>query len=265
MRIETLMIFKQQALLSGCLSNLPDNLNPNINGGNLFTVRKHDLSSTSGILKGDAFGLPNDLFVKRFNYKGLFSFLLKFISGGRAKRLWDINLVLFKKGLPVPMPIAYIRPSLKNRHSFYISTVINNADNLGNMYKRGLFSEPEVIADIVGKAVSELHMSGAVHGDLKWSNILIQKDAGEWRPFIIDLDQSRLHEKINFKGVIKDLVRFYRYGLELGAEEWVDTQFFPVYMSQLSDELKVKIDPAGIKKRAIDDWEKKGRRKFKVD
>jgi len=259
------MLLKQQSLLSGHSLSLPDNLNSIINGSRLFSLKKHDATTTAGVVSGDAFGLPHDLFVKRFNYKSFFNFLLKYITGGRAKHLWDINLKLYEKGLSVPMPVGCIKPSFKEKISFYISAVINNADNLGNIYKRGLFNEPEKIAIITGKAVSEFHMSGAVHGDLKWSNILIQKNADEWRPFIIDLDQARIYKNLNIKGIIKDLMRFCRYGLELGAGEWVDSQFFPVYISLLTDELKAKIDPVAIKNRAMYDWEKKGRRKFKVD
>ena len=107
---------------------------------------------------------------------------------------------------------------------------------------------------------AEWHLSGAVHGDLKWSNILVQKSGKELNFFLVDLDQTKLYQLPNVKGIRKDLARFYRYGLELNAEAWVLKEFLPAYSWSIPARLKDEIDFAFIEAKAKADWEKKGRR-----
>lgn len=259
------MQFKSQTILSDYNLLLPDDLDSIIDSGKSFSLKKHDLSTTVGIMSGSIFGLSHDLLVKRFNYKGFFDFLFKTIFGSRARFLWDINLRLYEKGLPVPMPIAYVEPSFKQKNSFYFSSVIYNSDSLGNIYKKGLFNESEELAKVLGKTIAKWHLSGVVHGDLKWSNILLQKNADGYRFFLIDLDRSKLYPEPSIKGMIKDLSRFYRYGLELGADEWVDSKFLPTYMAMLPDEIKAKFDLTFVKERAWRDWYKTGQRMFSLN
>ncbi|HJX01832.1 MAG TPA: lipopolysaccharide kinase InaA family protein [Candidatus Humimicrobiaceae bacterium] len=259
------MLFKSQAILSDRNFLLPDDLDSIIDGGKSFSLKKNDSSTTVGIMSGSIFGLSHDLLVKRFNYKGFFDFLFKTIFGSKARFLWDINLRLYRKGLPVPMPIAYADLSFKQKNSFYFSSVIDNSDNLGNIYKKGLFSESGELAKVLGETIAKWHLSGVVHGDLKWSNILLRKSADGYRFFLIDLDRSRIYPRPFIKGIIKDLVRFYRYGIELRADEWVDSEFLPAYMAIIPDEIKAKFDLTFIKERAWKDWYKKGQRMFSLN
>lgn len=259
------MLSKPLGTLSDNSAFQSDNLNSVINNNNLFILKKHDLNTTVGIIKGSSLGLEKNLFVKRFNSRGLLDFILRKFLGSRAKRLYKINLRLISKELPVPSPLLIVNTGFRQKNSFFISSVIENSDNLGNIYKTGMFNKTEKIADILGKTISGWHMSGAVHGDLKWSNILMQKDDNEVKFFLVDLDHAKLCNKLKIKSISRDLVRFYRYGLELGAEDWVNSQFFPAYMSSLSDEIKLKINLVDIKIKALKIWENKGRKTLKVD
>jgi len=105
-------------------------------------------------------------------------------------------------------------------------------------------------------------MAGAVHGDLKWSNIMVQSNAGPINIFFIDLDQAKLYSTPRIRGIEKDLSRFYCYGLELGAEEWVMSEFFPAYMEMLPDVIKNRVDLVRVKGKALKKWDKKKRRKI---
>lgn len=242
---------------------LPEVIDSIIDKGEAFALEKHDKTTTVGVLKGQFLGFRQDLIVKRFNFRGLFDFTVRSLFFGRAKRLWNINQRLFARGLPVPRPICYAGPSFYRKSSFFISSLIENSQNLGYIYKRGLFREPEKLAFALGKAISAWHVAGAVHGDLKWSNIMLQRNAELINIFFIDLDQAKLYRTPKIRGIIKDLTRFYRYGLELGAEEWVNLEFFPAYREMLPAAIKNKIDLILIKEKASENWNKKRKRNLK--
>ena len=239
---------------------LEEDLDSIINKGDSFTVKKHDLT-TVGVLDGHIFGFGHDLLIKRFNYRGLLDFAVRRIFSGRAERLWNISQRLFADGLPVPQPLGYVEPSRWRKNSFFISSVIENSLNLADVYKQGLFSEPQRLAAILAGTLSAWHMAGAVHGDLKWSNILMQKNGDVISFFLVDLDSAKLYARPEVKGIRKDLIRFYRYGLELGAEEWVRTEFLPAYREKLAGHIKDKIDLLDLGTRARKDWERKRRRR----
>ncbi|MEW6117193.1 MAG: lipopolysaccharide kinase InaA family protein [Nitrospirota bacterium] len=215
-----------------------------------------------GRIRGGLFDLSFDVWLKRFNSKGTLDFLLKKAFGSRAKRLWKVNLKLFEKGLPVPVPFAYYEPSFKMKHSFYLSSVIENSENLGVLYKEGRFHSPEDIAQMLGQAIAQWHLAGAVHGDMKWSNILLQANGEKGKVFFIDLDQAKLYRRPNIRGMCKDLKRFYRFGLEIGAEEWVCSCFFPAYLASIPDQMRARIDVEHVKKTAAREWNKRGQRRF---
>ena len=76
---------------------LPEDLDVIIDKGTFFTLKKHDVSTTVGFIKGADFGLPRDLLLKRFNFRVFFDFLMHAIFNGRAKRLWNKNLLLCRR------------------------------------------------------------------------------------------------------------------------------------------------------------------------
>ena len=233
-----------------------------IKKGEGFSLRKNDASTTVGILRGKDFGLPHDLLVKRFNYRGFFDFLIHKLFNNRAKRLWNISLKLYEKGLPVPKPLTYTHPTFKQRDAFYVSSVIEYADKLSTLYREGIVIKDRDLLQKLAQTIAEWHLQGAVHGDLKWPNILVQKRDGSYGFFLIDLDQSRLYAVPCIKGIKKDLKRFYRFGLEIGAEQWVEAEFFPEYIKCIPDAIKPGIDFADIRNKALKDWIRKGSKRL---
>lgn len=225
-----------------------------------FIQKKHDGASTVGILQGDYIGMEHDLLLKRFNYRNVIDLLKQLIFRSRARRLWCTNLEFHSKGLPVPKPVAYIDLSFRNKDSFYLSTVIDNAEDLGTTYKKGLVEGDQELTHQLAETLASWHRAGAVHGDLKWSNILLRRLDGECRFFFIDLDHARLFPSPFIKGILKDLRRFFRFGLELSAEEWVESEFLPQYMNCISPEMRSRIDTLSLKNSALKDWTKRGRK-----
>jgi len=241
---------------------IPYNLNAYMSDTTLFSVKKHDVSTTVGIMSGKVFGISNALWVKRFNYRGPGHFIAKWLFGSRAKRLYQISSQLYRKGLPVPEPVLFIEPSLREKNAFFISSVISDSHSLGEMYKKGLLAKNQPLVHCLSETLVQWHMSGAVHGDLKWPNILVREGDGGYHVYFVDLDQTVLHKKPSHQGIMKDLQRFYRFGLELGAEEWVSSDFFPKYTSSLPDNVQKKLNEEEIKTRAYEEWDRKGRKRF---
>ena len=40
-----------------------------------------------------------------------------------------------------------------------------------------------------------------------------------------------IYSRPGIKGIRRDIERFYRFALQLGAEQWVETEFLPEYVS----------------------------------
>jgi hypothetical protein len=86
----------------------------------------------------------------------------------------------------------------------------------------------------------------------------VQENENTYKIYLVDLDQSRLYPEPCLSGIIKDLKRFYRFGLELGAETWVDAEFIDKYMEFIPDRIRNMIDPALIRNAAFKEWCRKG-------
>jgi len=132
---------------------LPEDLDSVIDKDGAFTLVKHDRATTVGILNGRALGFGQDMLIKRFNSRGLLDFAFRSLFFSRARRLWKINQRLSERGLPVPRPVCYFRPSFRRKNSFFISSLIEGSRSLGDIYKRGLVREPQKLAAVLGKAI----------------------------------------------------------------------------------------------------------------
>lgn len=243
----------------------PENLARVMDDRSLCTILKKDISATVGIIRGDLFGLPYNVCVKRFPGRGLLDSVIKRLFRSRARHLWDISGRLIEKGLPVPAPVAYFDPAVRMQDTFFVAVAIENAKNLGTAAGTGMFDPPESLAAGLAATLASWHSAGAVHGDLKWSNILFQQAGDNFRFYLIDLDQAHICPSPCRKGICRDLTRFCRYGLELGHETWVENRFFPLYLSAMSMVPDVVPDPADIMRKARQEWTEKGRRRIRTD
>lgn len=233
-------------------------LNSIIGEPSLFAPKKGDRRKTVvGIVKGAALGYSGTLFLKRFNYRSFPDFLYKRFFGSRARRLWKISHALRERGLPVPEPIAYLEPTLKCRESFFICSGIEDSDNLALFFRQGRVHDPALMGREVASLLARFHNAGAVHGDMKWHNMLVKNAGGAREYFFVDLDQSKVHKKIRLNGIKKDLTRFYRCGLEMNAKEWVENDFFSLYMSLIDPSIRGRLDLSSIRESARRQWRKK--------
>ena len=62
------------------------------------------------------------------------------------------------------------------------------------------------LADLFGR----MHRAGALHGDLKWYNILIRRSGSEWVPVLVDLDGGSIAPIFSARMALQDIDRFMR-------------------------------------------------------
>jgi len=213
-----------------------------------FSFIKKGASTAVGVLYGKPFGIPFDMLVKRINARGGLHSLANRLLGSRAGRLYDVTRKLFAKGLNVPEPLGFL-DARDHRSSLYISKYID-APNLAVMHKNGVFKDMPGLAKELSRALSDWHLSGAVHGDLKWSNILVTKAGNGLECFFVDLDQTRFFARPDAKGASKDLVRFCRTAFQIGEEKWFDEEFLPAYLEALPAAFRSRIDVEAVRRIA---------------
>lgn len=229
-----------------------------------FIIKKNDRNTTAGILKGKEVGLRCDLWIKRFNYTNYLKYIAKLFFGSRAIRLYKKNLDLYKRGLPVPEPIGYIELSLKEKNSYFISSVLKDVKTLSEFYRVDKFARNREIVKSIASALADWHLKGTVHGDLKWQNILVNSDQNGYKVYFVDLDQVRIYSKPDIKGIMKDIVRFYRFSFEIGVDEWVKKEFFDSYIEIVYSKVKGHLNYDDITNRAYREWIEKGSKKYYV-
>jgi tRNA A-37 threonylcarbamoyl transferase component Bud32 len=181
------------------------------------------------------------LFLKRFNRKDFLHTFKNVFRFSRAKRVWMNSYGFELRGLPIPQPIAYMEDRRFRilRRSYVISEFIQDAHTMSSLFKDSAITLEDrlSIMKLVGSEIGRMHMLGCLHGDLKWSNILIRRTNGKYECFFTDLDGSKIKKKLSFSHIFNELARFYRemlnYKLCLAEEE----AFFRAYHRNCSHEI----------------------------
>jgi hypothetical protein len=167
-------------------------------------------------------GEREKLYVKEFRYKGSIHALKPLISQHRAQVMWKVSWHLLSHTIPIPEPEGYL---LKKRGpiclgGYYCSKAIPKCPNLYELAKDVRQLRERLgrggLSQVLAQNIAKMHGSGATHGDLKWSNILIHEEKNEL--WFVDFDGAKLHSRYpDGEAVARDLARFVLSGLEAGA------------------------------------------------
>lgn len=199
---------------------------------------------------------PFPVFIKWVKTRNRMEKGARMLIGSRSRRSFKNYLQFEQAGLCVPKPLGFLENKSRGE-SALLTQFFPDSVNLGTLFMRQKIKE-ELCSEIAG-TLSEWHLKGGFHGDLKWSNLLITSDQ---KCVMIDLDQSRLYSRPSLKKIIRDLVRFYRFGLEMRAEEWVRDQILKKYAENLSPLVFSEDSLLSVSTMAQREWEKKGCRTF---
>jgi hypothetical protein len=174
------------------------------------------------------------LYLKEFRYKGVVHSLKHLFGKHRAQVMWKVSWHLLKHSVPVPEPEGYL---LKKKgpiclSGYYFCTALRKCPSLHELTEDLDQIEERLdsggLNRIAAHYFAALHDSGATHGDLKWTNILV--DENENQLWLIDLDASKIHRgHLGPKGIARDLGRFVLSGLEAGVDGTILARFLAYY------------------------------------
>ncbi len=160
-------------------------------------------------------GDGESLFLKRYNRKGSLHTFKNIFRTSRARRVWINNYRFELRSIPIPSHVAYMEERIFRIliRSYVISRFIPDAVMLNYMFMSDKLNFPSKhkisILQEVGREVGKMHSLGCLHGDMKWSNIIVKKINGKYKCFFIDLDGSKVKKKLSLPEIIGELSRFY--------------------------------------------------------
>jgi serine/threonine protein kinase len=174
------------------------------------------------------------LYVKEFRYKGVVHSLKHLFGKHRAQVMWKVSWHLLNHSIPVPEPEGYLlrKSGPFCRDGYFFSKVLSGCNSLATLARTSgelgkMFASGDLI-EILAREIASLHDCRVTHGDLKWSNILIdEKNDKLW---FVDLDSAKLHTR--FCGpakVARDLARFVLYGFQTETNKAVMNRFLEEY------------------------------------
>lgn len=192
----------------------------------------------------------------------------------RARRGWCMGHALRQRGIATPRPVALCEPSRPRllRQTYLATEWIEGAENLHLWGWRIAATAPRErsrlaarCAESVGRLVGRLHAFGAVHRDLKMSNVLVARRGERVEAWLIDVDGVR----IGRPGRRRQEADLARLAVGLTAHPWVGRtlvlRFLRAYVRQFPRAQPVWKDlwrsVQGRSARAIS---KKGRRQEQV-
>jgi serine/threonine protein kinase len=183
------------------------------------------------------------LYVKEFRYKGVVHSLKHLFGKHRAQVMWKVSWHLLKHSIPVPEPEGYL---LKQKgpiclSGYYFSKALRRCPSLheltGDLDQLNERLDAGGLSLVAAHYVAALHDNGATHGDLKWTNILV--DEKENQLWLIDLDASSISEGyLGPKWIARDLARFVLSGLEAGVDGTILARFLGHYARRRNLKLK---------------------------
>jgi RIO kinase 1 len=201
------------------------------------SLLKSGSSTRSALVNPDPVSgdVPSEnLYVKEFRYKGVVHSLKHLFGKHRAQVMWKVSWHLLKHSIPVPEPEGYL---LKKKgpiclSGYYFSKALRKCPSLQELTEDIGQVETRLdsggLSRVTAHYVAALHESGATHGDLKWTNILV--DENENLLWLIDLDASKIHKgHPGPKSIARDLARFVLSGLEAGVDGTILARFLGHY------------------------------------
>ena len=209
--------------------------------GGLFqhsvSLLKSGSSSRSALVNPDPLSGnvgSNGLYVKEFYYKGAVHSLKHLFGKHRAQVMWKVSMHLLVNGIPVAEPVGYL---IELRGPFCVKgwfvsralqrcfTLDSRKCHLEKLTKRLAHGG---LIEVLAANVAAMHNSGVSHGDLKWTNILINDRENQL--WLTDLDASKIYRgQLGPKRIARDLARFVLSGLEAGVEGAIMEKFLDQY------------------------------------
>jgi hypothetical protein len=206
----------------------------------LFSDKSRHLKSSgsgrSAIVETGAAGQADreEIYVKEFFYKNFFHSCKPLLGMHRAQILWRNSMCLVQSGVCIPKPFGYLlqQSGFSCRGAYFFSEALTGCIDLSTL----AFERAELdrrlgdgkLIESVATMVALLHDNGVIHGDLKWSNIMVHEQKNE--VWFIDLDSFKrriFNPGMNF--YLQDVARFVVNAQEVGIDESIVDRFLATY------------------------------------
>jgi len=161
-------------------------------------------------------GKQRNIYLKGYLFRGWFDFIKHLFCATRAKKSFKASILLRQNGFNAPEPLVLMEKIIGpfGTGSILITEEIEDSVQLDN-YLRNLAEKNDFdavrqkrqIISKLGNLVGNLHRCGISHGDLRIGNILVQKNAGQTKFFLIDNERTRQYREIPFRLRLKNLVQ----------------------------------------------------------
>lgn len=174
-----------------------------------------------------------DLFIKRYDPKGLLIKIKDSLRGSRAFRAWKAGEMLERHGICAPSVIAV---GEKRRlglltESFLVTLPLDASPLTEIFLPVGNFRVKRKMVRKLGREVGRMHGIGIIHGDLIPGNIFVKTNKGGHSICLLDNESTRKVAEVNINDRIKNLVQLNRVILpRITAADRV--RFFDAYLKE---------------------------------
>ena len=172
------------------------------------------------------------LILRRINYGKSLHRVRDFFRPSRAQRALKNSLLLEQAGVNTPRALAAcdVRVLFWPRKAYLITEEVRGASTLAalHFHKHGI---QRAAAMKVADLIARLHKNALSHGDLKWTNILLDRNSEAW---LIDLDGVEQFAEISESKAQLDIARLGRCFLPYPATlRWSGSRFLKQYCKAL--------------------------------
>lgn len=188
------------------------------------------------------------VFIKSYKACSLIQKIRAMMGFGRAKKVFEISMQLQSLGVPVATPVAYVgQASFCDNVSYFLcEALVESCVDLKELrFSDGWkqIDQQALLGDIA-RGIANMHEGGFCHGDMKWSNIIVDPDTGQF--WLVDLDGARA-QHIKNRDAGRDLARFLVNANEFELDEGLIKTFIDAYAKARScdsDEVRQWVMPA---------------------